>query len=115
MKVTIRKRFRDADTQQLMLAGQKAEYDKVRALKLARSGFVQIDEVIEEDAPNFSLDEVETESPEQSISGPDEQGEEPATEEDDDEAEEPEKVEVPAPSKKEITGFPGKRGRKPKK
>lgn len=42
MKVLIKKRFRDADTSELMFPGQYAEYTPERARRLARGCFVQI-------------------------------------------------------------------------
>lgn len=88
MKVLIKKRFRDVDTGQIMYVGNTADYERERAHKLARSGFVQM------------LDKYELPS-----------------EPEEDQIETPEKVEVAPPSKRETDGIPhkNKRGRKPKK
>jgi hypothetical protein len=55
MKVTVRKRFRDIETRQIMKVGEVVEYDDERAHELARGRFVTIvgDEILteEDEAP----------------------------------------------------------------
>ncbi|CAL1518199.1 hypothetical protein [Chitinophaga sp. MM2321] len=104
MRVQIRKRFRDADTMQLMLPGRHAEYEIGRAHKLARSGFVLLLDPVEE---SLADEQQSNESIEPVIPGTEEKPEkiEGVTKE--------EKVETPSPKKSEVIAK--KRGPKPKK
>lgn len=105
MKVRIRKRFRDKDTLQIMNSGEHADYEQERAVKLARGGFVELLEAVEEKADVPPAEEVVEEQTEQ---------QEEAEKEEINELE-PEKKELePFPEKSEEAG-PKKRGRKPKK
>lgn len=116
MKVQIRKRFRDVDTQELMIPGRQAEYDLGRAKKLARSGFVLMLEPVPDEivAPKISLDNAQNEVQPESNLEPDKYEPEPEAEKSEDELE-PEKVEIIEPAKAETKKIPGKRGPKPKK
>lgn len=64
MKVTVRRRFRDRDTLQILNIGDVAEYDNERAIELARGRFVSIysedvpDE--EDETPNADDDNEDT-------------------------------------------------------
>lgn len=116
MKVQIRKRFRDADTQELMIPGRQAEYDLGRAKKLARSGFVLMLEPVPDDivTPEIGLDNAQDETAPNGHLESEEH--EPEQEAEKAEGEPfPEKVEVIEPTKSETHKTPGKRGPKSKK
>ena len=108
MKVTVRKRFRDIETRQIMKVGDVAEYDNERAEELARGRFVSIigEEVLSEDndAPTGDDDSTDKDN-EEDIDNPEKK---------EVKEEKVEKVETVHIAKSE-TNKPGKPGRKASK